>query len=176
MFLILPICLALVTRVLLMFTGSSPNLKKKISLRDRKLHLGTGLTDKATYYQTAITSYREKQQVLKRKSNSQETRVEFQTAIIHELQCCLHCRIILISSKASYLLLSITIHILPISAWMHLDDIAFRHRCYIYTQVPLILVLKIKATLLPTTLCGSHEQQVICPKVKTHITDLSVTA
>lgn len=86
---------------------------------------------------------------LKGKNNSQETRVEFQTAIIQKLQCCLHCRITLISAETSYLLHIINSH--RCTAWM-----MFSHRCL--QQASLILVLKIKPPLLPTSSCVSHKQ------------------
>lgn len=81
------------------FAGSSPSLKKG---SHREPHLGTGLTDKATHYWTEITSHGEMQGVLKGRSDFQETRMEFQTAITDELQSCLHSRIILKSPTVRY--------------------------------------------------------------------------
>lgn len=95
---------------------------------------------------------------LKGKNNSQETRVEFQTAIIQKLQRCLHCRITLISVVTSYLLHIINSHILhhlctdALPGWCS----AFGYRCL--QQASLILVLKIKPPLLPTSSCVSHKQ------------------
>lgn len=91
---------------------------------------------------------------LKGKSNSRESRVEFHTAIIHKLQCCLHCRIVLISAETSYLLHIIKSHILLHLCLVHVQPLDAS-----ILQISLIKVPNIKTTLLPSTPCVSHEPE-----------------
>lgn len=149
--------LSLGTRSLLLFTGSSPHFQKKLILEpSSSTWEQVWLTRQHTTQQQSLPMGRSSR-CLKGKSDSRESRVEFQTAIIHKLQHCLHCRIILISAETSYLLHIINSHVL-----LHLCLVDVRPLDASIQQVSLMQVPKPKTTLLPTTPCVSHEQGKSC--------------